>query len=181
MTAPRVEGPAWMDAKYFDMVAKSPAGAPDTEMKPMLQAFLKDRFRLVAHVERREMSVYNLVVLKGGIKMSLAPAPQVPPNPAYKAGHPTIVGNLTSTQLAGALTNLGIGRPVLDKTALDGRYVLTLEFSPLSAEPDVNASELRPPDIFTALQQQLGLKLEAGKDMLDIVVVDQVERSPSEN
>ena len=71
--------------------------------------------------------------------------------------------------------------PVLDKTGLDGGYTYVLTFMPLSAQAVVSASDSAPPDLFAAVQQQLGLKLEPAKGLVEILVVDHAERVPSEN
>jgi uncharacterized protein (TIGR03435 family) len=69
MSETRVIGPDWLDKTRFDILAKSPPGIPDSQLKPMLQSLLKERFKLTAHLETREMAVYHLVLAKGGVKM----------------------------------------------------------------------------------------------------------------
>jgi uncharacterized protein (TIGR03435 family) len=90
---PLILGPDWLNKYRFDILAKSPEGVPDTEMRPMLQWLLKERFQLAVHRETRKMSAYDLVVAKGGAKMAVYPAPpkSVPPSP----GSPMIRGTLT--------------------------------------------------------------------------------------
>ena len=177
LTESRVIGPDWLDKDHFDLSAKSPHGVADNEMKPMLQALLKDRFQLAAHSDVREMPVYELVVVKGGVKMSVYPAPERPEIP-HPPGVPMMRGTMTTSRLADSLSGFS-GRPVLDRTGLSERYNFSLVFAPLSPRADGNAVDL--PDLFTALQEQLGLKLQPAKENLDVIVIDHIERMPSEN
>jgi uncharacterized protein (TIGR03435 family) len=176
----RIVGPNWLDSDRYDLQGKSPQGVPDSEMAPMLQALLKDRFRISSHREMKEMSVYEMIVVKSGIKMSPydATRPSVwPPN--RNRGGAVIVGSGTMPQLAKMLTG-SAGRPVLDNTGLDGRYNYLLTFTPLSAKSDI-LSDSAPPDLFAAVEQQLGLKLEPKKDSIEILVIDHAERVPIGN
>lgn len=162
MTEPRVIGPDWLDKDRFDIAGKSPEGVPDSELKPMLQALLKDRFKLTAHLEAREMPVYYLVAAKGGVKMALYPAPERRPDDSIMPGFPMMKGSGTTAQLAEHLTFF-VNRPVLDETGLPARYNYLLSFAPLSPKTGDNGPELGPADLFTAIQKQLGLKLEPGQ------------------
>jgi uncharacterized protein (TIGR03435 family) len=128
VTRTRVIGPDWLDHQSYDIAAKSPEGVPDTEMGPMLQALLQDRFDLKVHSEMREMPVYYLGVVKGGPRISVYPAPEkeMPPHPR---GAPMIRGSMKMSQLCRALS-LFADRPVLDKTQLTERYSFALVFAP---------------------------------------------------
>ena len=121
----QISGPGWLDDDSFDLTATSPAGVPDTEIKPMLQALLKDRFGLVAHIETKEMPVYNMVVAKEGLKIKLFdPNGPPPPRPVQMSGAVGATnGQQTMAQIANALAAVS-GRPVIDKTGLEGRYLL---------------------------------------------------------
>ena len=147
---------------------------------PMLQALLKDRFRISGHREMKEMPVFEMVVAKDGLKMSAYdPAhPPIPPN--RNRGGATTIGSGTMPQLARMMTRPA-GRPVVDKTGLSGRYNYILSFTPLSALTAESASESGPPDLFTAVQQQLGLKFESKKGSIEILVIDHAERGPVGN
>ena len=181
LSAPRIIGPAWLDTERFDVLAKSPDGIPDTELKAMLQSLLKERFQLAVHRETQEKSICDLVIGKNGIKMHVYPAPTPPAIPAYPRGTPTMAGRFTMGQLADVLSQM-TGTPVIDKTGLPEQYELALSFAPLSPRlgdsPDNYAGV---PDVFIAIQEQLGLKLEAKKAPVEVIVVDHVERLPSEN
>ncbi len=180
LAAQRIFGPDLLSQERFDFQAKSPEGVADTEVKPLLEGLLKDRFHLVAHSELREMPVFNLVVAKGGVKMPVFPAPDGPPQRPEARGFPMMRGTVTTSRLAEMLTGEA-GRPVLDKTGLNERYNLFLSYAPLSSQAAGKAPELAPPDLFTAVQEQLGLKLEPDKAKIEVVVVDHIERMPSDN
>ncbi len=98
VSQPRVIGPGWFDNVRFDIAAKSPSCVPDTQSQPMLQTLLRDRFKLAAHLEPREVSVYHLTVARDGVKMPVYPTQeQAPNNPG--AGQ-MLRGTLTAGQLA---------------------------------------------------------------------------------
>jgi uncharacterized protein (TIGR03435 family) len=180
MTEPRVIGPEWLDKDRFDIAGRSPEGVPDSELRPMLRALLKDRFRLAVHSENREMPVYDLVVAKGGVKMAVYPAPERPLDSPAVRGFPMMRGTATTAQLADTMAFF-VHRPVIDKTGLTERYNYFLAFAPLSPQTGDSVPEFGAPDFFAALQKQAGLKLEPGKDSLEVVVVDHMEQMPTEN
>jgi uncharacterized protein (TIGR03435 family) len=133
MTEPRVIGPDWLDQDHFDVAGRSPEGVPDSELRPMLRALLKDRFHLAVHSETREMPVYDLVVAKGGVRMALYPAPERPlDNPAIR-GFPMMRGTATTAQLADTMASF-VNRPVINKTGLSKRYNYFAAFAPLSPQ-----------------------------------------------
>jgi uncharacterized protein (TIGR03435 family) len=180
LTKIQINGPGWLDSDHFDLAATSPQGVPDTELMPMLQALLKDRFNFAAHIEKKEMAVYNLVVLKEGPKFSIFDAAHIPPTPARNGASAMIIGPMTMTDLAGHLTST-TGRLVLNKTGLEGRYFCAVTYTPLTTQANEVATGSGALDIFAAIQLQLGLKLESSKEPVDILVVDRAERVPTEN
>jgi uncharacterized protein (TIGR03435 family) len=190
-------GPGWIETARYDIEAKpaSPAG-PDA-WKVELQDFLTERFHLAFHRETREVPVYALVLSKkdGTLGPGLVPSkpgdcvardPSKPPGePA--PGQPPFCGNLVggASQLSGAATTIdGItrllsraaGRKVIDKTGLTGKYNVRLKYAPPTAIP----SDGSAPSLFTALPEQLGLKLEPQKAPMEVFVIDRAEK-PSEN
>jgi uncharacterized protein (TIGR03435 family) len=184
MTEPRVIGPGWLDKNRFDILARSPQGVPDSELKPMLQTLLQERFKLAAHLEKREMPVYYLDVARGGVKMPLYPArdrgPANPGDDANVRGFPMVRGTLTTSRLADLMARI-VDRPVIDRTGLTERYNLFLSYAPLTPRAGDPGPEFGPPDFFTAVQKQLGLALQSGRDQVEVVVVDSVEQMPTEN
>jgi len=179
VTSLQIIGPDWLNSDRFDLAAKSPEGVPDSNLMPMLQALLKDRFQLTAHRENREMPVYDLLVATGGLKISLFDPAHIPPAPPRNGAAAMIIGPMTMAQFANTLTSAA-GRPVVNKTGLEGRYFCAVTFSPLAARATGTAGA-DGPDIFAAVQEQLGLKLEARKEPIEVLVVDRAERVPREN
>jgi uncharacterized protein (TIGR03435 family) len=178
-------GPAWVNdtAPVYDIAARAPGESTPTadEARQMLQTLLADRFKLVLHRETREVPAYALVIAKNGSKLK---ATTGSPSGTRLAIGPTRrmqATNMSMGQLLGSLTG-ELGRPVLDQTGLSGKYDWELEWI---ADP-VQATALDPngalvaADLFTALQEQLGLRLEATKTTIEVLVIDQAEK-PSEN
>lgn len=193
----QVSGPGWLNSERYDVTATMPKDTPKEIVQLMMQNLLSERFHLKLHREKKDLPAYALVVAKGGPKMKQAetPAAAAPAKRGIWMG----MGKLQASSVdlgmfANLLSNL-VGRPVLDMTEMKGNYDCTLEFTPdasLSmpmmkmAGAHAEGGEGAPPEsagpsIFTALQEQLGLKLEARKAPLDILVIDQAEKVPTEN
>ncbi len=173
----RIKGPAWLDTERYDIAARAPEGVSDSQLMPLLQSLLKDRFHLESHFETQEMSTYDMVVSKGGSKLK-AFDPDHPPEVPRSYGQAVMVGIGATGQLADALAR-ATGRPVVDKTGSEGRFGWMLNYTPFSG--NANSANSTAPDIFTAIEQQLGLKLEPKKESLQILVVDRADRIPTEN
>jgi uncharacterized protein (TIGR03435 family) len=186
-------GPAWFDSEHFDILAKTPGEVRPNldEQMAMLRKLLADRFQLAFHHEPKEMAYYALMVAKGGPKMkesTLAPdgSPQGPP-PLIFVLAPQLVRlparYATIGEFASVLQRAALDHPVVDKTGLSGRYDFDLEFAP---DESVFGGILKAPDdatkpsLFSAVQQQLGLKLVATRGLVDAMVIDRAER-PTEN
>jgi uncharacterized protein (TIGR03435 family) len=174
ISAPQISGPAWIESERYDIVAKTAAGAPEPAM---MRALLAERFKLTAHTGTKEFSIYALVVAKNGPKLKKAEPGEDDVN--SKRGHLT-ARKVSMARLADFLARprAGLGRPVVDKTGLEGAFDFTLDWTP---DSDAQASETAPLSIFVALQEQLGLKLEAQKGPVEVLIVDHVEKIPSEN
>jgi uncharacterized protein (TIGR03435 family) len=188
--------PGWIRSEHYDVDAK-PAGIRQNydDIPAMLQVLLEDRFKLRYHWETREQPGYDLVVtkpgklrssvLKGDCPPSLSNSELLPRGAtcgslANSPGH-TKGYNLTANSLAGSLSWL-LSKPISDKTNLAGRYDVELRWTPESIEMRSNApSEQDVPNIFTAIQEQLGLKLQPAKVAVRVFVVDHVERKPADN
>ncbi len=168
----------------FDIVAKAEGDGTRTieEFRQILQALLVDRFKLVIHREMREMQVYALVVGKNGPKLKESAMDADP------MGHLGVIGRnyqitrpkASMDDVVDAVANSFLDRPVVDRTRLTGTYELKLTFTP--DIPSNRRGEPEPSDIsiFTAVQEQLGLKLEPQKAQIEVVVIDHVE-PPTEN
>ena len=159
----------------------------------MMQAMLADRFKLKAHRETKDLPMYALVVAKGGFKLKDADPNNTYPNGikgpdgVSHAGMMMMRRDMLTAQavpissLAGNLAGQ-LHRIVLDRTGLTGKYDITLRWSPdeMSNEQQDAATTISAPSIFTALDEQLGLKLESTRGPVDAIVVDHIEM-PSEN
>jgi uncharacterized protein (TIGR03435 family) len=194
--------PAWANADLWDIDAK--VGADDVaaleklsfdERRLMFLQIATERFGLKVHHETRELPVYALVVAKGGVKMT--PSKPFANTPAIAKGGP---GKLTMARgkLQAEGTTMGfvasvlsgaVGRKVVDRTGLTGAYDFTLTWTPEAGMPAGSggppgaatpAPEESGPSIFTAVQEQLGLRLEPTKGSVDVIVVDHIEK-PAEN
>jgi uncharacterized protein (TIGR03435 family) len=199
-------GPEWIGSERYDINAKantefkpSPDGPP-RELLLMIRSVLQERFKLKTHMETRELPIYELVLARADRKLGPAmrkpaadcdaaiaagvPPPRQPgePPPCGLMGGPsrTIAGGATMQQLAANLSNRE-ERLVIDKTGLAGRFAFTLAWTPdripTEAPPDgIPPIDPNGPSLFTALQEQLGLKLEPVKGQVDVLVIDSVER-----
>lgn len=161
-------GPDWADSERFDILAEAPDRADTRDLKPMLQALLADRFELALHRETRETAVYALVVAKNGPKLHRsAPDAQYSMRVGLTGMSAT---NMSLHDFAETLS--GYARHnVIDKTGLRGDFDFKFDWSPQDPES---------PSIFTALQEQLGLRLESEKGPVEFLVIDHAEK-PSEN
>ncbi len=179
----QISGPDWIQSSNMDIVAKAAGAAPQSQLKLMLQTLLADRFKLSLHREKKELPVYGLTVGKNGPKFSSA-ADSSEHNVQIAGGGFQLKG-YSMQNLADFLSRMpSVGRPVLDMTGLSGSFDLTLKMSDLdpAASPDDTKRSLRDwNSIFSDVQTSLGLKLEARKSEIEILVIDHVEKVPTEN
>jgi len=196
-----IGGPDWMRSKRWDVSAKAAALAPD-DARELVRRLVEDRFALKAHTETREVPIYNLVLARSdrtlGPRIKPAtvdctpfltgkrPMQESPRDPDNRFGLCSVGGAFTP---AGLLTPRLNGRPltgliqhleeamerrVIDRTGLKGNYDIELSYLDQSlADPSLPAAQaLRGPSLFAALQEQLGMKLEAGRGPVEVLVVD---------
>ena len=204
----QISGPSWLSNR-FNIEARYPAGATEDDVPEMLQALLKERFKLEVHPAMKDHAVYALVVSRNGPKITpteLHPtdlpdsATRRPGTPVY--GDLLMMGSPAGMRLKGPAVSLSTlvetlsvftDEPVVDQTALPGRYDIDLVFLPeerlrMHGTPGGGAGLGRgaeaqvepPPTLFEAVQQY-GLKLEARKAPMKVLVVDHLEKSPTEN
>ncbi len=188
--------PDWARTENYDVTAKPPAGTPREQFLLMWQAVFATRMKLVAHVEQREATTFALVVARSDGRLGPAlkksvldcaaqqppPPGQGPPDFANRCGMGSATaimsGGMTMDMLARNLSARA-GGPVTNRTGLEGNYAFTLRFSPpTGAGAPTNPDDA--PDFFTALQEQLGLKLQPEKGTVPYFVIDHIER-PTEN
>jgi len=185
--------PAWFETDRFDIVAKADmAGAPNkAQQMMMLQKLLADRLNLRFHREKKEGTVFALTVQNSGSKLTANTGDPDGPAPAGITRGPghwhLTAANLNMETFAMGLQGNVLERPVIDRTGLSGRFDITLDWTPdefQSPDPGVTTPALDTgaafPNLYTALRDQLGLKLEPTKGLVEIFVIDHVER-PSEN
>jgi uncharacterized protein (TIGR03435 family) len=171
-------GPNWITQDTYSVTAKveGDAAAPTAEIRKMVQSLLAERFELKVHRDTKEEKVYLLEPAKTGLALKPSTAPKT--TMQMGTGH-LMMAKVTTPVIAAMLASV-LGRPVIDKLGIPGEFDFTLD------SPDVNmgrpgAQEEAPgPSLFTALQEQLGLKLEPSKGPVEILVVDHVAK-PVEN
>jgi uncharacterized protein (TIGR03435 family) len=183
-------GPAWLETEKYDLGAQPDGeGQPsDKQWKMMVQKLLADRFKLTFHREKKELSVYAIVVAKSGPKLTKSEGDPNGPPGLFFQGLGVLPGrNATMVDLAGVMQTAVLDRPVVDQTGLSGRFDFMLTWTPdefqfrdIGVKIPPPAENATAPDLFTAFQQQLGLKLESTKAHAEIFVIDRVEK-PSEN
>ena len=169
-----LSGPAWMSAERFDVTAKFPASASTDQVRFMLQAALADRFGMKFHRETRDVPAYSLVVAKSGLKAH--PAAEGSAG-GFRNGPGHLESKSATMSLLADKLSRQSDRPVIDKTAVRGSYEFLLGWTPDELQSDGRAGI----SLFTAIEEQAGLKLEAGKEPMDVVVIDRIEKIPSEN
>ena len=185
--------PGWAETEGYEIIAKLPQGGDpsDVQIRTMLKNLMQSRFGLSYHTERRELSVYAISIGKNGpagIKMvkNTTNGQRIG---AQGLGR-TVFSGITMSDFAAQLQLRVLDRPVIDRTGLTDRYDFTLNWRPDEFQfPRANAAQRASavaagadalPDLFTAVQEQLGLKLDATKALTDVLVIDKVSK-PSEN
>jgi uncharacterized protein (TIGR03435 family) len=175
LTDDRISGPAWIDSQCYDIRAKAPAGTPDRDLMAMLQTLLFERFHLIARRESDERPVFFLLIDKAGTKLSADGDKNWKP--------PTGDGRVLfmARHLSDLCERLATvaGRPVIDKTGLDGSYQIEFTYVPfgtVAGDPSDSGA-----DIFSAVRDQLGLKLEAQRGMVEILKIESIDKVPTRN
>ena len=164
-----ITGPAWLKTERYDIVAKLPPDTTWEQRLQMFQALLAERFKMSVHHETKDLPVYALVVAREGFKLKEVEMGRG----GFSAGRGQIKAEkLGLAAFAQRLSQI-VDRPVLDQTGMAGVFDFTVEWAP---DDDTTG-----PSLFTALQQQLGLRLEARRGSVDVLVVDRADRVPIEN
>jgi uncharacterized protein (TIGR03435 family) len=203
-------GPGWVQSDRYDLLAKAEGtGGKDDgpsdfrkmsdpqretkvkEMRERVRALLADRFQLTVHRETKEGSVYALVVAKNGSKLEEGKE-GADGSQGLRGGRGELTGMLAPMQMVVNFLSGQLGRPIVDKTELKGKYNFKLKWAPDMGMGGNEMERKNPggegptastpdgPTLFTALQEQLGLKLESQKGPIEMIVIDRVEK-PSEN
>jgi uncharacterized protein (TIGR03435 family) len=183
-------GPGWIDSDHYDIVAITPGEVQPThdEQMSMLRKLLTDRFKLAFHRAPKVFSLYELRVAKSGAKLKVSASPPDTPATLISTVYPDRMllpaRNATMSDFASLMQRAILDRPVVDKTGLTGRYDFDLQWAPdqsqFGGEVPAASAEAPDPQFFTAIQQQLGLKLLATRGPVNALVVDKADR-PSPN
>ena len=184
-------GPDWLEKDKYDLTAKPDGvGQPNGEQwKVMVQKLLADRFKLAFHRDKKELSVYALVVGKTPHKLTRSEGdPNGLPGMFFRGLGVLPVRNANMGDFAGVMQTAVLDRPVVDQTGLTGRWDFTLTWTPDDSQfggrggqaPPPADNVAAPPGLFTAIQEQLGLKLESTKAPVEVLVIDRAEK-PTEN
>ncbi len=185
-----VGAPPWVGTDKFDLTATPDGeGAPsDKQWKGMLQKLIVERYKFTFHHDKRELSVYVLSAAKTGPKLTKSDGdPNGLPGLFFRQLGDLNVHNATMGDFTQMLQNSVLDRPIIDQTSLAGRYDFTLKWTPddsqfagFGARIPPTTDPNPPPPLYTAIQEQIGLKLDAARAPADVLVVDHVEK-PSEN
>jgi uncharacterized protein (TIGR03435 family) len=186
-----INAPGWVETDKFDLAAvpDKPGMPNDVQIKAMMKKLLAERFNLKFHTEKKELSVFLITLGKDGPKLTKNDSnPKGLPGLGFRGMGNLIVRNGNMTDFANLMQSRVLDRPVVDQTGLEGRYDFTLQWMPdetqfggqgARAQAAASQADARS-DLFTAMQQQLGLKMEATKAPADVLVIDRVEK-PSGN
>ena len=187
-----IVGPAWLNTRFFQVDATMPAETTKPQFRSMLRSLIRDRFKLEYHTDIKDVSGYSLTVAKTGLKMKESVAVPDPETDGVKSTEMSprlvrLIGqHAPMNELVGMLGFLlsieqGTEAPpvkVMDATGLTSKYDFTLEFSPPPREGEPTGNR---PNMFSALQSQLGLKLEWKKTSVEVMIIDRVEKTPTAN
>jgi len=174
-------GPGWIDSQHFNIEAIAPGDIRPArlEQMQMLRALLVERFGLKFHRQSKEFAIYELTVAKGGPKLKAAAKPDDPPNiigVVYPAKIEVPATSVTMDDFVAMLQRATLDRPTVNKTGLTGKYDFNLVWAQDETQygGDVPKApeDAQSPPLFTAVQEQLGLKLEAKRGMVSAMVVD---------
>ena len=172
----QISGPAWLSSAKFDILAKAATPTSEDQLRLMFQALLAERFGLVFHRDKKEAETYVLLLAKGGPKFHESKNEGVS---TMTPGHFGFTAQRTSTSQLAEYLAIPLRRPVFDLTGLNGRYDFTLDltvFAGRDGQVDDTASL-----VLSAVQEQLGLKLEARKGPVEIFRIDHIESKPTGN
>jgi uncharacterized protein (TIGR03435 family) len=191
-------GPAWIESDHYDILAVTPGDKRPThdEQMAMLRNLLSDRFKLSFHREQKEFSIYALEIAKNGPKLSTGGGSGLRTSAAPPSDPPAVIStvyadhlqlparNVTMADFVSLLQRAMLDRPVVDRTGLKGRYDFDLQWAPdetqFGGELPAAPADAQAPPFFTAIQEQLGLRLEATRGPAEALVVDHAE-PPSAN
>jgi uncharacterized protein (TIGR03435 family) len=169
-----IGGPDWLDSDRFEITAKAQEPVGDGILTKMLQSLLVERFKLALHREMKPIDAYVLEVRNNGAKLEKGDGTDATTN----NGRGNIVATNASMDRFAEILSRQMDRPVVNQTGLQGVFNLTLKWTPDSPRPanPQNGLAIEGPSIFTAIQEQLGLRLRAQKTPVEVLVIDHAEK-----
>jgi uncharacterized protein (TIGR03435 family) len=183
-----ISGPDWLTSERFDIAAEAAGPVDDDQLSLMLRTLLADRFGLALHREPKVLPVYELVVAKSGPKLQPVQAAQSRGRTLSSSHRGYLSANGASTEFLAELLSRQTDRPVLDRTGLSGTYNFELKWTPDDlhtnlgqTHDDSGKNNADGPSIFTAVEEQAGLKLKPARAPVEVLVVDQVQKTPTAN
>jgi uncharacterized protein (TIGR03435 family) len=168
--------PDWLDSDHFEIVAKAEEPVGDSILMAMLQTLLAERFKLSIHRETKAIQALVLELAKNGPKLEKSADGESTTN----SGRGLINARNTTMDRFAEVLSRQMDLPVVNRTGLEGVFNLKLEWTPESSKPVKDGAAMEGPSIFTAIQQQLGLRLRSQKAPVEILAIDHAEK-PSEN
>jgi len=172
----QIQGPGWMATERYDLNAKVVGTHDNQDVRLMLRTLLAERFALRTRTEIRQLPVYTLVVARSGSKLHESKPAE---SSAMSSSDRSVDANKITLQTLATLLSGHLDRPVVDSTGLTGTFDISLEWTPDATESD--SIPLSGPSLGTALQEQLGLRMESGTGPVTVVLIDHAERIPTEN
>ena len=176
----QISGPAWLQTEKYDVDAKASGPAPLKQLRAMLQTLLAERLNLTVHREARDLPEYALVAVKSGPKLHKADADG---NTSINVNNGSFVfHHISMPEFAANLSTFTqVDRPVLDRTGIDGVFDFSMQFGATADEMKRAFIAGDGPSIFTVIQEQLGLRLEAQKGPIEMLIIDHAEKTPLDN
>jgi uncharacterized protein (TIGR03435 family) len=169
-----LSAPGWSEVERYDLSAKFPVATSPNEMRAMLQTLLRERFGMKFHHELKEIPAYALVVAKSGLK---APAAVAGSAGGFRKGAGHLESQASTIALLADKLSEQSDRPVVDKTGVQGSYRFVIDWTP----DDLQNSGRSGPSLFKALEEQAGLRVEASREPMEVVVIDYAEKVPRGN
>ncbi len=175
----QVSGPDWIrNDNRYDIVANAPGPASEDDMRKMLQALLRERFQMTVHRETKNLDVYALLPGKGPSK--LKPATDDEQTSLGAGEHGAVKFTKQPVSRFTFMLTRRMDRPAIDMTGLKGMFDFTIDLSGLGFNGNP-PSDTSAPSVFTTVQENLGLRLEAQKAPIDVLVIDRAEKTPTAN
>ena len=175
-----VKGPDWMDSQFYEVTATMPPSTPRERRLIMMQALLTDRWRMSAHREKQVRAAYAVTIAKSGLKMHElnppGPDPHYPIKEHFTRDVATVSGKMSVMSLLN-MVGSGLIYPMHDMTGLTADYKVGLEWM----RGDLSRGDASPGTLFGEMEKQLGLKVEARKVPLDVLVIDHIDKVPVGN